>query len=98
MLPTYRSTLPSLLQSPQQAELKNNRVSVMFGTPDDADRVANYLGEYLTEQGWAPASQRIQDKVMIQGRKQGRAISVLVARTDEGTDSEITLIAVSVDR
>jgi len=89
--PVYPGTKPA------RASTRNGRASVMFGTPDDPDKVANYMGEYLAEQGWSPASEREKNRVLMQGTKSGRQITVLVARTDEGQPSEITMIAVSVD-
>jgi hypothetical protein len=89
--PVYPGTKPA------QVKLLNDRASLMFGTPDDPDKVAQYLSGALEEQGWQPESQRVGNRVMLQGFKGKRKISVLVSRVDEARESEITMIAVSVD-
>lgn len=89
--PVYPGTKPA------QATMRNDRANVMFGTPDDPDKVAEYLSGFLDDQGWHPESERVGSRVMMHGVKGERRILVVVSRVDEAKSSEITMIAVSVD-
>ena len=89
--PIYPGTKPA------QAQIRNGRASLMFGTPDSPADVDRYMSDYLRDQGWNPQSQRQGDRTLMQGIKDGRTLTVLVSRADVGKETETTLIAVSVD-
>lgn len=91
--PVYPGTEPS-----QVSRGAEGRLVVMFGTEDAPDRVMDYMLSELPSAGWEViAQQELPTGQLVQGVKGDRLISVVLSRLDEGRDTAITMIAVSVD-
>jgi hypothetical protein len=91
--PVYPGTEPT-----QVIETPNGRITVMFGTDDPADEVMAFMTDFLPDAGWeVGAVQELPTGQVVQGTKGDRRISLLISRVDEGRESAITMIAISVD-
>jgi len=84
---------------PSQVTRKGaRRMVVMFGSSDSPDQVMDYLEGDLPGKGWSVSGRHdLPTGKLIQATKGDRLVSVLLSRVDEGRDSAITMIAVSVD-
>jgi len=91
--PVYPGSEPS-----QVSRNEPGRMTVMFGTEDTPAEVMSYLEGSVPSAGWSVVAQQdMPTGRLLQARKGSRNLSVLLSVFDEGRDSQITMIAVSVD-
>lgn len=91
--PIYPGTEPS-----EVSKTAEGRFTAMFGTQDSASDVMDYMASTLPNEGWQVTGQHdLPTGQLLQATKGDRLISVLLSRVDEGRDSAITMIALSVD-
>jgi len=91
--PVYPGTEPS-----QVSKNSKGRMTATFGTDDSPEKVMEYMVGYLPGAGWSLLGQHdIPGGQLVQATKGERLVSVLVSRVEEGRETAITLIAISVD-
>ena len=91
--PIYPGSLPSNIRH------QGSTVTLAFGTKDAAAQVVDFMRSDLNSNGWTilPA-QELPNGTLIQGTKDGRTISVLVAGLTPDPEGESTMMMVSVQR
>ena len=91
--PLYPDTLPSSIRA------QGSKVTLGFGTNDSTAEVASYMESDLKSKGWTVLPvQEMPTGTLIQGTKDGRNATVLVAGLNGGSDGHSTMIMVSVQR
>ena len=89
--PIYPDTPPS------KYFVKGDAIHLMFGTPDSAAEVLDFMNQELPRLGWNNAdTQRHKASISMQATKPGRKLSVLMSEVDRGLSSQTTLIAISI--
>ena len=91
--PVYPGSLPSSVR------IQGSKVILGFGTAAPRSEVGYYMESDLSSQGWdVNPVQELPTGLLIQGTKDGRSISVLVASVDGDPGDETTMIMISVQR
>jgi hypothetical protein len=80
------------------AQTPDGKANILFGSEDSVDEVARFMADTLSDQGWdTDGMKEAPNGVLIEGRKDGREIAVMIRRINEGAADAITMIAVAVD-
>jgi hypothetical protein len=91
--PVYPGSLPSNIRT------QGSTVTLAFGTNDSADQVVEFMQSDLNSNGWTVLpEQELPNGTLIQGTKDGRMMSVLVAGLEPEPEGESTIMMVSVQR
>lgn len=91
--PIYPGSLPSNIRH------QGSTVTLAFGTKDAAAQVIDFMRSDLNSNGWTILpGQELPNGTLIQGTKDGRSISVLVAGLAPDPEGESTMMMVSVQR
>jgi hypothetical protein len=80
------------------AQTPDGKANILFGSEDSVDEVARFMADTLPDEGWdTDGMKEAPSGVLIEGRKGGREIAVMIRRINEGAPDAITMIAVTVD-
>ena len=91
--PIYPGSLPSNIRT------QGSTVTLAFGTKDASAQVVDFMQSDLNSNGWTILpGQELPNGTLIQGTKDGRTISVLVAALPPDPEGESTMMMVSVQR
>lgn len=82
----------------QVRRLPSGVMNVMFGSDDSPEKVAEWMNGNLPNDGWTNLTQReMGSGILMQGEKDLRRVNV-VTSVMQGSDEQVTLIAVVVSR
>ncbi len=85
--------------TPSFEKLDGSKANLMFGTEDDVETAVSRIKGELKSRGWKVEPEMPADgAVLVSGTKGSRRAAVFISVVEKGSPSEITMIAVSVDR